>query len=155
MSTQFTVLASGGGSMVDIDATILIQLVIFLFMLVVLRKLLFQPVIRLIEARREATEGALAAAEELDKEADALNTQFNEKMVAVRASATTERDRLIEEARTKERKVAGKSRDEAHDIILKMRADTERIAEETRDKLSQDIADIAEMVAAKTLNRAL
>ena len=54
------------GSLVDIDATLLIQLGVFIVMIGLLKKLLFGPVIRLVEARFDATEGALSAAKELE-----------------------------------------------------------------------------------------
>jgi F-type H+-transporting ATPase subunit b len=155
MRIQLAVLASGGGSMVDLDATIAIQLGVFLFMLLVLRKLLFQPVIRLIEARREATDGALEAARVLDEEAEALNRKIAAEIDGVRVSAGAERDQMVDEARAGEREMIYRARNEAHDMVTKMRAETETVAAETRRRLAGDVDAIAAMVAAKALDRKL
>jgi F-type H+-transporting ATPase subunit b len=141
--------------MVDIDATIAIQLGVFLFMLLVLRKLLFQPVVRLIEARQEATEGALEVARALDEEAAALNQKITAELDGVRASAGAERDRMVDEARAREREIVRRARGEAHEMVVKMRAETETVAEETRRQLAGDIEAIAAMIAAKALDRKL
>jgi F-type H+-transporting ATPase subunit b len=152
MGIQLTFL-TGGGSMVDIDATILIQLGVFLFMLVVLRSLLFKPVVRLIEARREATEGALEAVKTLEEEAEQLTEKVERELMAVRASFGAERDRIVEQARSKEREILRQARSEAHELVVKMRERTEALAQETRRQLTAELDVMASLVASKAMNR--
>ncbi len=141
--------------MVDIDATLFIQLGVFLFMLLVLRTLLFKPVIRLIEARQEATEGAIEAARILEGEAETLNRESTARLDEVRSTAGAERERLVSGARAREREIMEAARAEAHGIVMTMRKETEKVAEETRRRLADDVEAIASMVATKALGRRL
>ena len=54
---------AGGHPLIDIDATVIVQLVLFLVLFVVANRLLFQPYLKLRERRRAGIEGARARAE--------------------------------------------------------------------------------------------
>ena len=154
MTIYGTALLSSG-SLVDLDATYFIQLGIFLFMLIVLRKLLFQPLVRLIEARRQATEGAMETARNLNEEAARLNGEAEARLREVRASVKTQREQMVNEARSEERTILSKAREDAHSLLTTMRTETEKAATEARDRLQGQVESLAETVAAKVLDRKL
>jgi F-type H+-transporting ATPase subunit b len=149
----FSTVTASSGSLVDVDATIFIQLAIFLIMLFLLNQLLFRPVIRLIEARRAATEGTLAAASELEKEATELNRSAAEKLAEVRKSAGGKRDSMVQEAAEKERAIMAKARETGHGMVVKMKRDAQSSLAETKAKLESETASFASMIATKMLNR--
>ena len=153
--TRFGTALLSSGSLVDIDATLFIQLGIFLLMLVLLRKLLFQPVIRVVEARHDATDGATEAANALREEADRLNDKFEKKLEEVRSTVKVDRERIVDEAHRQEREIIRKARAEAHDLLTKMREETANEASKTRAQLENEVVSLADMVAQKILNRKL
>ena len=154
MSSVNTIYISSG-SLVDIDATLFIQLGVFLIMIILLRKLLFAPVIRLVEARYEATDGALSAAKELEEEAGRLNDHVEEELKKVETAATADREAMVEEACVKEREVLRKARDDAHTMLVKMRKKAEEEAASARAALEIEIDSLAAMVVRKVLGREL
>ncbi len=154
MATQLTVILASG-SLVDIDATLLIQLGVFLFMLIVLRSLLFKPVIRLIEARHSATVGTMQTASDLQKEANKLTADFNEKMAEVRTEASSERNRILERAKQVERKMVGEAKETADQMMLKMREQAEGEMKDTLANLESETRAMATLLAEKVLERQL
>ena len=154
MSSVNTIYLSSG-SIVDVDATLFIQLGVFLVMIVLLRKLLFGPVIRLVEARFEATDGALSAAKALEEEAGRLRAEFDESLREVRTRALAEREAMVDAARVKEREIIRKARDDAHAMLVEMREKAEKEAKSARAELAGQVDALAAAVGRKVLGREL
>jgi F-type H+-transporting ATPase subunit b len=151
VSSFSSVVASG--TLVDLDATFFVQIAIFLVLFLLLRPLLFKPVIRLIEARRVATEGVSAEAAELSRKVTALRGEVRDRLGKVRAEAGGERDRLLAESRGEERKVIEGAREEALSTIAEARGDLDRQVSQVRDQLQSEGRVFAEMVVEKVLDR--
>lgn len=154
MLIPVSVIASGG-ALVDVDSTIAIQFVIFVFVFLIFRQFLFKPAIRLIEARRQATEGARASAEALEIEAGKLNEDVDGRLKEIRAAAAAERDKMVEQARRRERDLVGRAREDAHEILAQSRAEMSRQASAARQALEREIGALADSVASKILGRRL
>ena len=150
---MFSTITASSGSLVDIDATLLIQLGLFLFMLLVLTHLVFKPVIALIEARREATEGMMASAVALEKEAATLNASVSEKLQESRKEAVKEREKRLFDATLREREIMTKAREEAHEKITSMKQRAVSDLSDTRAKLISETAMYVSEVTAKILGR--
>jgi F-type H+-transporting ATPase subunit b len=106
----FSVAASESHPLIDIDLTIVIQLGLFLVMLVVCNKLLFQPYLRLREQRADKIDGARAEAERMTAEADTKLADYERQLAAARARASDEHRRIRAEAAAHERDVTGTAR---------------------------------------------
>ncbi|MCP4603984.1 MAG: ATP synthase F0 subunit B [Proteobacteria bacterium] len=152
MTTPIFILASGG-SIIDLDATVFIQLVIFLFMFVFLRQFLFRPVIKIIEARREATDGMRAAAEEFDEEARKLNDDLDKQILDIRSSASEERHRMVEQARRQERDVLIKSREDSRGVVEQAKKEASEQSDEAWRALREEVNTFASTVATRVLGR--
>ena len=150
----FTTITAASGSLVDIDATLLIQLALFLIMLFLLNRLLFRPVVRLIEARREATEGTVNSALELEKKAAALNETVERTLKEVRASTTEQREQMLQAAQKQEREILADAREKAHNLVVEKKRVAISDMTTAKSKLLAETGSIAASVAAKMLNRA-
>ena len=149
----FSTVTASSSSLVDIDATLFIQLAIFLIMLFLLSRLLFRPVIRVIEARRDATEGTMDRAAVLEKEAASLNEKAEAALQDVRTSAGRKRDSLISAASEREREIMTTARDKGRAMVSEMKRKAQSEISDTKSKLEAETAAFASMVAAKMLNR--
>ena len=141
------------GALVDLDMTIVIQFVIFLLMFLLLRSLLFKPTLRLIQARYEATTGTRNKAKDLLKEVEILNEDIEQQMQGVRASAATERSRLIEKARTQGRDLFSGARTECHELTNTANAEAKLEADAVAGSLKSEIPSLARMAAGAVLGR--
>jgi F-type H+-transporting ATPase subunit b len=130
MTPTSAVLASGGVVM-DIDRTMLVQMAIFVFLIVVLSPLLFKPLLKLFEERERRTEGARTDARQMQEKAESLLVRYQAKLEDVKRIAAQERDRLRLETLQLESKIL----DEA-------RAATAKFVEQGRLQIGHEVAKI-------------
>ena len=154
MAPHFLSLAAAG-SIVDIDGTFFIQFGIFTVVSMVLYVILVRPVVRLIEARRDATEGTKERAGRMSEEAATLSRDVERQILDIRAAANAERQRFVEEARRQEREVLDRARAESRRAIEATRAQMEKSAAEARAGLRREVDALATVVAARVLGRSL
>ena len=109
--------AMSGGVTLDFDNTVIFQAALFLLLFLVLRPLLFDPMLRIFALREERTEGAKATARELQERAGELLTKYETELSRVTRSATEERDKLRAETARLEAEIMRDARDAVTKII--------------------------------------
>ena len=85
---------SGGGVRIDFDSTVLLQMVLFSALVVVLKPLLFDPVLKVFEERERRTEGAKAEARTMQGQASDLQREYERAIERVTRAASQERERM-------------------------------------------------------------
>ncbi|HYQ27963.1 MAG TPA: ATP synthase F0 subunit B [Polyangiaceae bacterium] len=131
--------AMSGGVPLDFDRTVLLQIVVFAVLIVVLKPLLFDPVLKVFSLREERTEGARATARELQEKAGELLQRYEKELERVKQVAADERERLRSET----------SKLEA-EILNEARVATTRIVEEGRRKIEAEVNAIRIAVGAES-----
>lgn len=131
--------AMAGGVPLDFDRSVLLQIVVFTVLIVVLKPLLFDPVLKVFALREERTEGARATARELQEKAGELLQRYEKELVRVRQVAADERDLLRSET----------SKLEA-EILRDAREATTRIVEDGRRKIEAEVNSIRVQVGVES-----
>ena len=131
--------AMAGGVPLDFDRTVLLQVVVFTVLIVVLKPLLFDPVLKVFALREERTEGARATARELQEKAGELLQRYEKELERVQQVATEERERLRSETSKLEAEILTEARDA-----------TTRIVEEGRRKIDAEVNSIRVAVGAES-----
>lgn len=149
------VLLSGGKPppLVDFDATILVQLGIFLLLLVVLTRFVFRPYLALRAERAEKIEGARAEAQKLSQDADAKLATYEAKIVAVRKEAATVRAQIRAEGDARAAEVLGAARGESQTAVEAARQKLERSTQAAALSLRTKADQIADAIVSKLLGR--
>jgi F-type H+-transporting ATPase subunit b len=146
------VLASGGVS-VDFDITVVAQFVLFTAFVLLMKPLVFDPLIRLFEERERRTTGAVASARALDEKAIALKNEVEGRLDEVRREAAAKRDQLRAEAARLEAEMLAAAREAANRTAAegkaKVAAEIDRVAHE----LQAGRAAMAAEVASRVLGR--
>jgi len=139
--------------LIDIDGTVFVQFGLFLVLLVVANKLLFQPYLQLRERRKAGIEGARAEAERMTASADSKLADYEKQLASARNRANDEGRKVRAEAAGHEKEVTDKARTEAQkaidDATSKMRAE----AEAARLQLLPQANTLAKQIASKLLGR--
>ena len=154
MTIPASVVASSG-SIVDFDATLLVQAAVFLLMFLLLRSLLFRPVIRLIERRRKITEGSKSEAEALEREAVSLTEDVEGQLLEVRSTVSGEREKMVEESKRSAGQILLKAREDSSIVVSQAKEETAAKAEQVRETLRAEIGSLVDIVAAKVLGRSI
>ncbi len=152
MNQTIATIASGH-PLIDIDLTAVVQFVLFLLLMAICNKLLFQPYLALRERRKAGVEGARAEAERMTATADAKLADFEKQLAAARDRANEEGRKVRAEAGAAERDATEKARTSAQvsidEATTKMRSDTEA----ARKELLPQADMIARSIASKLLGR--
>lgn len=141
------------GSIIDLDGTIWIQLGIFAIAFLLLRPLIFRPMIALFEARENAIEGAKVEALRLQDEAAAESGEFDEEMRRLRLQAGEERDRLRAEGKRLERTVLDRVRAETNTQLTEAEQKLKAEAARLRAEVERGVPALAKQIASKMLDR--
>ena len=147
----FTLLSEG--AVLDLDATVVIQLAIFLIAFFVLRALVFRPMTRLLEAREQAIGGAREDARKVEKQALEKAVAFDEELRKVKLSAGDERDRLREEGTRLERVILERTRQETQASLAGAEASISAHGKVIRAEMATTIPALAKEIAGKLLGR--
>src|ERR1044071_7404488 len=145
--------SSGGGVTLDFDMTFLVQMVIFAAFVIVMKPLLFDPLMKLFEERERRTEGARLLARRMDERAGELLRRYETELDAVRRSAAEERDKVRAEAQHLEAKILAEARADAAKLIEEGKRKLELEKQAVRAELSSRAADIARDIASRVLGR--
>ena len=139
--------------LIDIDGTVFVQFGLFLILLVVANKLLFQPYLQLRERRKAGIEGARAEAERMAASADSKLADYEKQLAAARNRANEEGRKLRAEATTHEKDVTDKARAEAQKSIDEATAKMKQETEAARLQLLPQASTLAKQIATKLLGR--
>ena len=92
---------------VDFDATFLVQLVLFVGLTLVLKPLLFDPMLKLFEERERRIDGAKLQARKIDEKSAGALTKYETEMAKARAAANAEREKIRAEGLKREQEILG------------------------------------------------
>jgi F-type H+-transporting ATPase subunit b len=142
-----------GGSIIDLDGTVFVQLVLFFVAFGVLYGLVFKPMVAMLEAREEAIDGAKDQAKRLDVEVKEKQASFEAELRKVRGASGEERDRLRAEGQQIEHKLLERVRTETVSMVNEARTRLEQEANLARQELSSQRPQLAREIASKLLGR--
>ena len=129
--------------MLDINITLLIQLVNFIVTLVVLDFLLIKPIRGIIRKRRELAGGMLSDAESFTTEAARKLEDYEAALAKAREEASSLRETRKSEAQATEADILETARKNAQELLQASR-------EETRASVVEAMADMEKRIPALT-----
>jgi len=141
--------AMAGGVPLDFDRTVLVQIIVFTFLILVLKPLLFDPVLKVFALREERTEGARATARELQEKAGELLQRYEKELERVHQVAAEERDRL----RSETSKLEAQILNEAREVTTRLVEDGRRKIETEVNAIRFDLGKESERVAQMIVDR--
>lgn len=116
---------------VDLDITLVGQIVLLLVLFVVLKPLLFEPMIKLFEERERRIDGAKVQARRLDEASARALTKYEGEMQRARAAGNLEREKFRSEGAKEE-----------NAILAEVRESTAKALEDGRSKLAANARDV-------------
>ncbi|MGC4091467.1 MAG: ATP synthase F0 subunit B [Polyangiaceae bacterium] len=145
--------AMSGGVTLDFDNTVILQAALFTVLILLLRPLLFDPMLRVFALREERTDGARATARELQEKAGELLTKYENELSRVTRSAAEERDKLRAETARLEAEIMREAREAVGKIIEQGRKSIEAEVEKVRFDLGRESERTAQLIVSRVLGR--
>lgn len=146
-------LVASGGVTVDIDLTFLAQLVMFTGFIVLMKPLIFDPLLRLFEERERRTAGAVAEAREMDEQAIELKQDYDRKLDGVRREAAVDREQLRGEAKKLESEMMTAARGAMTRTLDDGKTKVATEIDRVRQELGQQRQSLAADIASRVLGR--
>ncbi len=141
--------------MISIDYSLVVQIVLFLILWSILRRVLFGPVGRLMAERERRTEGSHAEARSLTEEGQELQAQYNAAIATARAEGEAIKSEIREEALKARNLILSQGRDAATQKIQEIREEVRSELEAARRVASANAEALAQEMAEKVLGRKL
>lgn len=147
--------SEGGGGLINLDKSLIIQMVNFAILLLVLWKLLYRPLVAKLEERTQAIRKSLDEAQAARAEAQREREEHAAKVQAAYAEAQAIRAAALKEAGEEQRRLVEAARGEAGRLVAAAKAEMEQDVRRARQELRQEVGDLAVAVAERLIKKSL
>ena len=132
---------------------IVISLANLVILFLILKKLLFKPVKKIVDKRQKEIETEYKKAEKTQAEADAIKAEWEGKMATAEAEADKIISDAVERADSRNEVMLYESREKADQIIRKAKADIERERKDARETIKKEIVDVSQTLSEQIIGR--
>ena len=132
---------------------IVISLANLVILFLILKKLLFKPVKKIVDKRQKELEAEYCKAEKTQTEADAIKAEWEGKMATAEAEADKIISDAVERADSRNEVMLYESREKADQIIRKAKADIERERKDARETIKKEIVDVSQALSEQIIGR--
>lgn len=146
---------AAGGVVIDIDASIVIQFALILFLWATLNKLVFQPYLATAQARQARTEDTRLEAQRLSERARALANEHQNRWTVARDSAASARNALRDAGAVRREAALVAARSEGREAMDDARVSIDAQVLAARAELNIRATEVAQAVVEKILGRGL
>jgi F-type H+-transporting ATPase subunit b len=146
-------LASGADVNVDFDLSFVAQIALFGLFIIILKPILFDPLLKLFEEREKLTDGARAQARAMDERAGDIVAKFESELEKVRQDAARDRERLRAETARLELQMMEQAKADAAKILDEGRAQIAAEVQALRRELEASRPALAQQIASKLVGR--
>lgn len=151
--TVLVPLFASGDITVDVDLSFVAQCLLFTTFVVLLKPLLFDPLLKVFEERERRTEGAKVEARHMDERAGELLKKYEAELDTVRREAARERETLRAETARLEAKIMAEARAEAAEVLEAGKAKIRLEMQTLREELVRQRPELAAEIASRILGR--
>ena len=147
--------SEGGGGLISLDKSLVIQAINFGLLLFILIKLLYKPLLTKMNERTEAIRTSLEEAKAARADAERERAEHAAKLQASLAEAQSIRATALKEAAEEQRRLVEAARAEAARLVESARNEMAQDVRRARQELRQEVADLATGVAERLIRKSL
>ncbi len=141
--------------MISLDWTLILQFFNFFVLLFFLNKLLYRPLVAIMDQRRDKIESGNQRAQEIEAEVDEKMRHYQQQLSTAKSDAAQERAALRKAGQQQESEITGEAQQKAVTRIKDIREQVGREATEAGQVLNSEAKALAGQIATKVLGRKL
>jgi len=145
----------GGGGLISVDKSLIIQAINFILLLIVLHRFLYKPLLAKMEERSGAIKRSLDEAQAARAEAARQQEENAARLKAAYTEAALIREQALKEAADEQRRLVEAARAESQRMIETAKAQLEADVRRAREELRREVSDLAVAVAEKLMRKSL
>ncbi len=157
----FPGLAAGGAKgeeqsgIINLNMTLLIQVVNFLILIVLLHRFLYKPLTKFLATRAEGIRRSLEEAKAAREAAAKAQQEHEGQIAATRREAATLREAALREVEEERQRLLKASRDEAARLVAEARVQIEQEVKRAKAELRAEVIGLSLGVAERLISRSL
>lgn len=137
------------------DFSFVIQIVSFFILWFGLKRLLFDPMLHVLEERESRTSGTRHAAAEMTAAAQVSQAEYERRMHDVRLALAAEADAARNANQAEEQKLLSETRSQASAQLAQLRDSLRRQADQARPALTAEARELASRIMEQVVGRPL
>lgn len=141
--------------LLTINGTLIAQLVIFLLVLLILYRLAWGPLLRILNERRTRIAQGVEATQKAMQELEAAEKERQAKLEEARREGQVILDRIAKQAEDLRKELEAKAREQAEALTAKARAEIQQERQQAVQDLRSQVADLAVMAAGRIIGESL
>ncbi len=141
--------------MIDLNLTLIIQLVIVLSLMGILTQIVFKPFMTILEERKNRIEAAEKKAKDLQQQADELIERYREAIAAAQAQGAGIRDEIRKISLAEEMSILQNAMDEANRVIQEVKKKIAQDAKAAQADLRYQAQNLSRAITEKILGRSV
>ncbi len=145
----------GGGGLIDLNLSLLVQVVNFLILLVVLYRFAYKPLLTTLEGRTATIKQQLAEAQAAREQAQRQAAEFEARLREAQAEAQAVRERALREAAELRERLAAAARQEAARLLEAARAEIAQDVRRAKSELRAEVGTLAVEIAERLIQKSL
>ncbi len=139
--------------MIDINLSMLVQLVNFIVLLIVLNFILFKPIRQIMQEREQGISSALEDAKSAQNRMQSLLDNYNASLADSKQKATATYNTLYQQGLDTQRDMISAERSKAGEMLDKARAEIVAAATSARADLKKESERLSQEITSKMLGR--
>jgi F-type H+-transporting ATPase subunit b len=141
--------------MIDINSSLLIQVALFIFLMIVLNKIFFKPFLKFLAERQAKIEGDEREAARLQEEAEKRRLQFEEGLNKGQQKAIGEKGTIVDAGAHEGKTFVEKAQEEVDKELPRVKAQIDQEGRQVAADLERRQGQMAREIAEKILGRGL
>ena len=141
--------------MIKIDTSVIVQMVNFIFLILVLNMVLFKPVRKILRQRKEKVDGLEENIESFQKDAQEKDASYLSGIKEARLRGLEEKEKLLQSAADEEKRIIARINEKAQADLEAVRKKVAEDAEKVSTALKGEIDSFAQAIKEKILGRAV
>jgi len=141
--------------MIDINISLLIQLVNFIVLLIALNFILFNPIRQIMQEREQGISSSLEDAKTAQHRIQSLLDDYNSSLAESKQKATVTYNAIYQQGLDAQRDMISAERAKAGEMLDKARAEIAAASTTARTDLQKEAERLAQEITSKLLGRAV
>jgi F-type H+-transporting ATPase subunit b len=139
--------------LIEINFTILIQAFNFFLLLVILNKVLYKPILKLLEEREQRIDGQQQQAKKIIEDGLALHADYNKKLYNAKIEAMNTKNAARNAASEQANGIIDESRKKAEEVINQMQQQMALELAQAKKELEPELSVMSATIAQQILGR--
>jgi F-type H+-transporting ATPase subunit b len=141
--------------MIDINVSLLFQLVNFIVLLIALNFILFKPIRQIMQEREQGISSSFGDAKAAQERAQNLLEQYNASIAEAKQKAATTYNTIYQQGLDAQRDMISAERTKAGEMLDKAQAEIVAAANAARTDLRKEAERLSQEITSKLLGRAV